>query len=232
MVRSYKTLTTLLRNRLNKNPQAQMEWLHDKGVTLNVDDDNMYSLKTEKSGHQSELIEVCYNGLMFRGTELVCYKGPRVPEITLSESKEKDTIVWNEKTVFAEKVKGKRMFMYWDPEKDDWGFADDNKPISNSYGKILKEKLYNINNIEYFYTYVFIISEDNNKHESGIYLECMYDNKTGQEVDWKTVWGYAQRLKAKQVQYYFYEGQDKLDPEDFPIYVLDISKNRILLTGM
>ena len=232
MVRSYRTLTTLLRNRINKNAQSQFEWLHDKGVTLKVEDENLYSLQTEKEGHKSELTEVCYNGLIYRGPELVCYKGPRVPEVTLTEAKELDTIVWNEKTVFAEKVKGKQLFMYWDSDKEDWQFADEKKAINNSYGKILKEKLYNIYNIEYFFTFVFTISEDNDKHKSGIYLERMYDNKIGTEVEWKTVWDYARRLKAKPVQYYYFEGFDRLDPEDFPLYVLDMSKNRILLSGI
>jgi hypothetical protein len=232
VVRSYSALTTLLRNRINKDAAGEFEWLHDKGITLKIEDGNLYSMQTEKEGHKSELTEVCYNGLIYRGPELVCYKGPRIPATTLTEAREQDTIVWNDKTVFAEKVVGKKMFMYWDSEKDDWAFADENKPVNNSYGKILRDKLYNINNIEYFYTYVFVISEDNDKHNTGVYLECMYDNKTGKEVDWNTVWNYAQRLKAKPVQYYFFEGFDKLEPEDFPIQVLDISKNRILLTGI
>lgn len=232
MVRSYKTLTTLIRNRINKNPTGEFEWLHDKGVTMKIEDKNLISLQTEKEGHKSELTEVCFNGLIYRGAELVCYKGPRIPEFTLKTAQEQDTIVWNDKTVFAEKVDGKRIHMYWDSEKEDWAFADDKKAINNSYGKMLKEKLYNINGIEYFYTYTFIISENNDKHDSGIYLEKMLDNKVGTEVEWKKVWNYAMRLKTKPVQYYYFEGFEKLEPEDFPIYVLDISKNRVLLTGI
>lgn len=230
MVRNYSALTTLLRNRINKNATSEFEWLHDKGVTIKIEDNNLYSLQTEKEGHKSELTEVCFNGLIYRGPELVCYKGPRVPEVTFSAAKEAETIIWNDKTVFAEKIKGKRIYMYWDTEKEDWQFADEKKAINNTYGKILRNKLYNVYNIEYFYTYVFIIAEDNDKHGSGIYLECMYNNKTGNEVEWKIVWNYAQRLKAKPVQYYYFEGFDKLEPEDFPIYVLDMSKNRILLS--
>lgn len=232
MVRSYSALTTLIRNKLNRDLEEAFHFFHEKGVMLNIEDEDLYSLKTENDGHKSELYEVCYNGLIYRGAELVCYKGPRVPQIVLSKAQETDSIVWNDKTVFSEKVDGKKIFMYWDPKKEDWSFADENKAINNSYGKILKEKLYNIYNIEYFFTYVFVLAENDKRHETGIYLECMYDNKKGKEVEWRTVWNYAMRLKAKPVQYYYFEGFEKLEPEDFPVYVLDMSGNRILLTGM
>jgi len=232
MVRSYPALTTLIRGRLNRDISDAQFFLHEKGIALLIDDENLYSLKTENDGHKSELFEVCYKGLIYRGTELVCFKGPRVPEMSLKEAQEKDTIVWNDKTVFAEKIKGKKMYMYWDYEKEDWQFADENKAINKSYGDILRNKLYNIMGIEYFFTYVFIISENNIKHETGIYLETMYDNKKGKEIKWDRVWNYAMRLKAKPVMYYNFEGFDKLEESDFPIYVLDISGNRILLTKM
>ncbi len=231
MVRSYPALTTLIRGRIDNNLNDTFTWFHDKGVTLTVDE-NLFSLKTEKGGHKSEITEICSNGLIYRGTELVCFKGIRAPEVTLTNARKTDRIVWNDKTVFAEKIKGKKLYMYWDSEKDDWSFADENRAVNNSYGKILRDKLYNIYNIEYFHTYVFVVSEDNKKHETGIYLETIYDNKKGKEMDWKDVWGYAVRLKALPVQYYYFEGFDKLEPEDFPIYVLDISKNRVILTGI
>jgi len=232
MVRSFPALTTLIRNKLNRDIPQAFEFFHEKGVTLSIDDENLYSLQTEKNGHKSELVEVCFNGLIYRGPELICYKGPRVPQLTLTEAKTQDTILWNNTTVFAEKVPGKKVFMHWDPHKEDWAMADEAKSINNSFGKLLKNRLYNIYNIEYFFTFVFIIAETSDKHEPGIYLETMYDNKTGKEIDWKTVYAYATRLKAKPVQYYFFEGFDKLDPEDFPLYVLDMNANRILLTGV
>ena len=231
MVRSYPALTTLIRNKLNRDITQAFEFFHEKGVTLTTDDDNLYSLQTEKNGHKSELIEVCFNGLIYRAAELVCYKGPRVPQTTLLEAKQMETIKWNNSTVFSEKVIGKKVFMFWDPLKEDWGFADENKSINNSFGKLLKGRLYNIYNIEYFFTFVFVVAETTDKHEPGIYLETMYDNKTGKEVNWKTVYSYATRLKAKPVQYYFFEGFEKLEPQDFPLYVLDMNANRILLTG-
>lgn len=230
MVRSYPALTTLIRNKLNRDIPEAFNFFHEKGVTMNIEDENLFSLQTEKNGHSSELIEVCYNGLIYRGPELVCYKGPRVPQITLTEAKNLATIKWDKTTVFSEKVVGKKMFMYWDSQKEDWQFADESKAINNSYGKLLKNKLYNVYNIEYFFTFVFIIVENDKIHEPGTYLETMYDNKTGKEVDWKTVWSYATRLKTKPVQYYYFEGFDKLDASDFPIYVYDMNNNRILLT--
>jgi len=230
MVRSYPALTTLIRNKLNRNIPEAFNFFHEKGITLNIEDENLFSLQTEKNGHNSELIEVCYNGLIYRGAELVCYKGPRIPQLTLTEAKELPAIKWNETTVFSEKVVGKKMFMYWDSQKDDWQFADEAKSINNSYGKLLKNRLYNIYNIEYFFTFIFVIVENDKIHEPGTYLETMYNNKTGKEVDWKTVWSYASRLKAKPVQYYFFEGFDKLESNDFPIYVYDVNNNRILLT--
>lgn len=232
MVRGYPALTTLIRGRLNKDIAQAQFFFHEKGITLTTNDKNLYSLKTENDGHKSELYEVCYGGLIYRGTELVCYKGPRIPEMSLAEAREKDTIVWTKKTIFAEKVQGKKIFMYWDYEQENWQFADENKAINKSYGDILQKKLYNMMGVEYFYTYVFVISENNIKHETGIYLETMYDNKKGKEIKWETVWNYAMRLKAKPVMYYFFENFEKLEPDDFPIYVLDISGNRILLKSM
>jgi len=232
MVKSYPALTTLIRNKFNRDISQAAEFFHEKGITLNIEDENLFSLQTEKNGHRSELIEICYNGLIYRGPELVCYKGPRIPELTLTDAKILPTIKWNSDTVFSEKVLGKKMFMYWDPKTENWIFADDNKSINNSYGKILKNKLYNIYNIEYFFTFIFIIVENDSAHEPGIYLETMYNNKTGKQVDWATVWSYALRLKAKPVQYYYFETFEKLEPQDFPIYIYDNNNNKILLTGV
>lgn len=233
MTRNYKTIATLIRGRVIRPYEQALDFFHEKGVSYTVEDENLYSVKTETDGHQSELTEVCHNGLIYRDIEVVCYRGPRVKKMTLAEAKEDETISWKkESTVFAEYVDGKRIYMYWDPGKEDWGFADENKAQNNSYGKLLRDKLYNINNIEYFYTYVFIVSESGDRHKNGIYLERMIDNKAGTEVFWDHVWRYATRLKTLPVQYYYFEGFDKLEEQDFPIYVLDKNKNRVLLESM
>jgi hypothetical protein len=232
MVKSYKTLATLIRGRLARDLSEQFEFFHEKGVVLETTDEDLHHLKTETDGHISEFYDICSNGIIYRDTELVCYKGPRVPKLTLEQAKTVDSIFWNKKTVFAERVQGKRVYMYWDPKAEDWEFANDDKAVSRAYGRIVKNAVYNPYNIEYFFTYVFVVSEKDDKHENGIYLEKMIDNKKGTEVDWQTVWNYAMRMKVKPVQYYLFEGFEKLEPEDFPVYVLDMNKNRILLTGM
>lgn len=233
MVRQYPAVATLIRSRLNRDLSEAFEIFHEKGVTLLTEDEDLHQLTTEKEGHKSEITDICYNGVIYRDTELVCFKGPKVEELTLEEAKDSKQITWiGGKTVFSEKIEGKKIFMYWDPKSKDWLFADENKPMNNVYSKLLKEKLYNIYNLEYFFTFVFIISDQKGKKEQGIYLESMIDNKKGVEIDWKTVWNYAMRLKVKPVQYYHFEGFEKLEPEDFPIYVLDVSNNRVLLKSM
>jgi hypothetical protein len=224
MNNQYSAITTLVRNKLCAPAISEsIQFLANKGITVKIEDEDLYSLKSSPEA-DSEIAGVFRTGVIYRGPEVVCYRGPIIPELTLEEAKEHKEISWNDKSVFIECLTGKRIFMYWDTKKKNWSFAD-SKKSNTIYGKLITDQTYNIMAVEPFYTFVFVLDDQSNT----IYLETAYDNKKGKELAWDAVFERAIRLNIPVVKYYYFEGFDKLEDSDFPLYVQDVSRRRILI---
>jgi hypothetical protein len=226
MQQSFSAITTMVRNLLNRKPLTPA-YFKAKGLVLKIEDDDLYSIKSDNNN--TELSQIFANGIIYRGADLICYKGMTIPELTLKEVQENPRITVGDTSAFIEPLVGKRIFMYWDPKKQDWAFADDKK-TNSVYGKTIRDSIYDIMNVEYFYTYVFVIPEQNK--ERGFVLETMYDNKKGTECGWGFVIDRARRMNVGTVNFYYFEGFEKLEATDFPLRLQDASKNKYYITGL
>lgn len=230
MIRNYLPLTTLVRNKVNSK-RYDSTFFEGRGVRVKVEDENLYSLRNNGL-KKSELTPLCEKGLIFRGGQLVCYKGQEVKEYTLEEARKLDWFIWNDKTVFSSPIEGKRVYMYWDPKYNDWGFADDKIANSDTYREIFKRQINNIYELESNFTYVFKVQGNARSHQSPVLLETIIDHKKGYEVMWDQVDRYGVRLKIDSAHFYKFEGFDTLDKEDFPLYAIDKSKNKIYIKAL
>lgn len=230
MIRNYLPLTTLIRNKVNSK-RYDSSFFEGKGVRVKVVDGNLYSLKNNGL-KKSELTPLCEKGLIYRGPQLVCYKGQNIEEYTLEEAKQLEWFIWNDKTVFSSPIEGKRVYMYWDPKYDDWRFADDKIPQSEQYYEIFQRQLYNIYELENIYTYVFRLAGNARSHKTPIFLETIIDTKKGIEIPWDGIDRYGMRLKVKTTEFYKFEGFEGLEESDFPLYASDKSRNKIYIKAL
>ena len=227
MIRNFASLATLIRNKVNTGKHS---FLYKKGITTKTEDENLYSLKSNYIT-KSELSPICHHGLIYRGKKLVCFKGEQIPELTLEEAKEYH-FLWNDKTVFIQPMGGKRVYMYWDPKYNDWGFADDKEAQSETYKKILHKNIYDIYNLEPDYTYVFRVQGNARSTKSLVVLETIYDTMKGIELPWKTIDKYSVRLNIDCVEFYQFEGFDPVESGDLPLYARDKSNRKIYIKSM
>lgn len=228
MIRNFAPLTTLIRNKVNAKKQS---FLYNKGVNTKVEDENLFSLKSNYIT-KSELTPVCHVGLIYRGGKLVCFKGESIEELTLEEAKEHTHFIWNKDTVFVQPAEGKRVYMYWDPKYNDWSFADNKVAYSETYKRIFHANLYNIYNFEPDYTYVFRIQGNARSTKSKIVLETIYHTIKGIELPWKKIDQYAIRFKIECVEFYQFEGFEPIEEDDFPLYVRDKSNRKMYIKSM
>lgn len=227
MVKNYRAITTLFRNKLS-NKDGNIDFFHEKGITVKTVNENLHFLVAEENGHESEVKHIATNGLIFRGVELVCYKGQPDKKMTAEEAKDK--VPTKKDAAFVEYIEGKRIFMYWDPKLKDWSFTEINKEVSK-IGETVRKSTYNIMGVEPNFTYVFIAPKKK-KGNFQFYLERMYENKTGSEVHWRKVYSYALRLKVNPLKYFYFEGFDKLEETDLPVYIIDDSNRKTLITEL
>jgi hypothetical protein len=227
MIRNYSAVSTLIRNRLNdsnKPIDEKIHWFHEKGVSLRIEDENLFTLRTEVDGHTSELTDICQKGLIYRGNRLQCFMGEKIKDVSFPDLENYKELSLDEKSVFIQPVKGRTIYMYHDNKIDNWEFADDSHSKS-SYKKIFLRYLYNIMMVDPGYSYVFEFVEKG--EDKGIYLVDLLNTKRGTRTDFPTLFNHAMRLKVKAPEVYFFEGLDKLSTEDLPIYLQDSLMRRI-----
>lgn len=220
MIKNYTAVSTLIRNRLNdpsKTFEDKLHWFHEKGVSLQVEDEDLYTLKTEVDGHTSELTDICQKGLIYRGNRLQCFMGQHVKNISLSNLNENE-IKLDEDTLFIQEIKGRTVYMYHDSKLNNWEFADDLHSRS-SYRKIFEKYLYNIMMVDPGYTYIFEFVEKGS--DKGIFLVDLLNTKRGTRTNFPTLHNHAVRLKVRSPDAYFFEGLDKLEESDLPIHMQD-----------
>lgn len=226
MIRNYTAVATLIRNRLNANKPFEeiMYWFHERGVSIEVLDKDLFILKSEKNGHTSKLTEICQKGLIYRGPSLICFMGEEILEVKFEELQEYSKITWDENTHFLQSLEGRDIYMFHDPKINNWAFAD-NKNSQSSYKRILIKYLYNIMNVDIAFTYHFKLIEKGSN--SGIYLWSLIQTKNGKERNYDFVHSYCIRLKAGHHNIYEFEGLDKLEENDFPLIAQDSSFRKI-----
>lgn len=227
MIKNYSAVATLIRNRLNdenKTYTEKLHWFHEKGVSLQVQDDDLYTLKTEKDGHRSELIEICQRGLIYRGRRLSCFMGERMPKIPIGEVSEFSGISLNSDTLLIQKVEGRSVYMFHDSKTNDWEFADD-KHTQSSYQKTFRKYLYNIMMVDTAYTYFFEFVESGK--DKGIFLIDLIQTKTGKRKDLFKLQNHAMRLKVRVPEIYKFEGIESIENEDLPLIVQDSLMRRV-----
>ena len=230
MIRNYPAIRTLLRKKLTENIpfDQKMHWFHEKGVSIKVDDTDLYTLKKETDGHLSEISEICERGLVYRGLNLLCFMGYNHKEVHFSEIQDLNHFTWDDKTIFMDDIDGRDIYMYHDPKINDWLFSDNNKTFS-SYKTLMLNNLYNVMNVDPAFTYHFKLVERGNN--SGIYLWTMYDTNRGIEMSYVYVDGHAIRLKVKHQNAYKFEGFEKLEESDFPLIAIDSYWRKIRITA-
>jgi len=223
-------LLTLMRNRLNNQAttyEEKMLFFHEKGITLSISDNNLFFLKADPRGHVTDLSKIC-DGIIFRGAELICYHGTPAKEMTLDEST-KGVFLWNQNTIFIQKIEGQKGYLYWDTKKESWELSDDRKPNS-SLKELFVSRIYNILSLDPRYTYE-LVSVDHGD-DPGLYLAGMYDNKKCFELEWKSTDAFALRHNLKRPPVYAFEGLDKIEASDLPIMAQDQTTNKILITAI
>lgn len=224
-IKNARAVKTLIRNRLLNNKWEETHhWFHEKGVTIDIYGD-YYFLNADRRGHISELSDFC-NSVVYKNSELVCYHGMNAQKSTLEELKNNQRFIWNDKTIFIEYLNGKSIYMFWDKFANKWAFSDDKK-TNPPFRNIVEKSIYNIMSLDTVYTYCFKVVESGKN--SGIFLETMYNNESCKELNWEEVYKTSLRTQLKHPDVYLFEGFDKLEEGDFPVFVKDISKNMFLL---
>lgn len=230
MQKNIMALITLMRNRLNNtatNLEDKMHFFHEKGITLSISDENLFFLKSDPRGHVSDISKAT-DGIVFRGAEVACYHGMPVKEMTLKESSG-GVFLWNQNTIFIQKLEGHKVYLYWDMKKEIWQCSDDRKPIS-SMNDLIVPKIYNILSLDPRYTYELVMVERGD--DPGLYLYGMYDNKKCFELEWKKTDAFAYRHNLKRPPVYAFEGLDKIEQSDLPILAQDQTTSKILITTL
>ncbi len=219
-----------MRNRLNNTAttlEDKMHFFHEKGITVSISDGDLFFLKSDPRGHITDISKAT-DGIVFRGAEVACYHGTPIRQMTLKESTQ-GVFLWNQNTVFIQKLDGHRVYLYWDMKKEKWQCADDKKPIS-SMNELIVSKIYNILSLDPRYTYELMLVERSD--DPGLYLLGMYDNKKCFELEWKNVDAFAYRHNLKRPPIFAFEGLEKLEPEDLPILAQDQTTSKILITAL
>ena len=233
MINNAAALLTLIRNKLTREESwaQKIQWFHEKGVSINKVEDDLYYLYADTRGHISEL-SIVANGLIYRGHQLLCYPGKHIEATTLEKARENKTFLWDEKTTyFFDKIPGIGLKMYYDPGVDKWRFAQWKKAVSG-YDEMLTKRLYNLEgSADQRNTYIMVLLE-NRGGEAGLYLEKVYNNKTQKEVSWEKVDRMAINMKIKRPKRYKFEGFNSLEETDFPLIAHDKSGNIVLLNGL
>jgi hypothetical protein len=229
MTKDPKALITLMRNKVSSDLslKEKMTWFHEKGVTLNKIRDDLFFLKSDRRGHVSELSEVCDEGVIYRNHKIVGFLGMKVSEMTLEEAKTARFRWDKETTYFSEYLKGNASIMFYD-EKE-WLFVNE-RGAKSSYGKLIQDKILNKMGGIDRHTYKFRVVESGKN--SGIYLDAIYDNKTLKEEGRDLLWKYAVIFKVNCPKFFEFEGFEKLEESDFPLYARDKGKNRILIKSL
>lgn len=226
-MKNYLPTTTLIRNKLNSK-KYDPAFFEGKGLKVKIVDENLFSVR--KNGFiNNDITKLFEIGAIYRGGNLVCYKGQEIDEYFLHEARKLDWFIWNEKTVFSSVEEGKRVYMYWDPKYNDWSFADNKEPQVDVYKKILHSQVNNIYELESQFTYVFKIQGNARSVKSPVILDTIIDNKKGYEVMWDRIDKYGMRLKVDTAKFYKFEGFKYLEDDDFPLYATDKSKNKIYI---
>ena len=231
MIRNYTAVTTLIRNRLNdshKPMEEKIHWFHEKGVSLKIEDGDLYTLKTEKDGHKSELIEVCQRGLIYRGSKLICFMGEHTPEASIDKMEEYPLTLDENSTLYWQPLSGRNIYMFHDPKINNWSFADDKNSKTN-YGKILKSLMFNIMSVDILFTYHIKVVESGPSR--GNYLWTMIQTKTGKERNYNYVHDHCVRLKMQHQDIYKFEGLDKLEESDLPLIIVDASMRKVKIVN-
>lgn len=232
MQKNILSIVTLIRNRLNNQNSTLEEkllWFHEKGVTVTIEDDDLFFLKSDLKGHISELTETCSNGIVFRGGLNTVFSGVKVYDYTLEEAKKLPKFIWNEKTFFIQDIEGQNAYMFWDPKINDWNYSSDTGPKS-PFKALLKRMIKNRMKGELNFTYHLKIVEKTKK--SGIYLFTSYNNRSFREVAREKTYQLSKQFGFNFPDLYLFEGFDKLEETDFPLLVRDISDNKIRITSL
>lgn len=230
MQHNTKAIITLMRNKLNNNSlsyEDKLLFFHEKGITLSQSDTNLYYLKNSQDNKITELSKVT-DGIIFRGAEVVCYHGIPAKEMTLKDSTN-GVFIWNQNTIFIQKIDGKKVYLYFDVQKNEWTCSDDKKPVS-ALKELILSQIYNILALDPLFTYELILVEQGD--DPGLYLIGMYDNKKFYELEWKKTDAYAYRHNLKRPPVYAFEGLEKIESNDLPILAQDQTMNKILITTL
>jgi len=230
MQKNIMALVTLMRNRLNNQAstyEEKMLFFHEKGITLSTSDTNLFFLKADPRGHVTDLSKIC-DGIIFRGAEVVCYHGIPAKEMSLKESSE-GVFLWNQNTIFIQRITGGKGYLYWDIKKESWELADDRKPNS-SLKELFISRIYNILSLDPRYTYELVSVDQGD--DPGLYLLGMYDNKKCFEIDWRKTDEFALRHNMKRPPVFAFEGLDKIEASDLPIMAQDQTASKIIITAL
>lgn len=224
-IRNGKAIKTLIRNKLlNNTIEDFLSWFHDKGV--HVEKHENYFFLKNIIDMKSEITDFC-NSIIFKGPELLCFHGPKIEKTTLNDLKDKKSFIWNEETVFLQYLEGKKCWMFWDKEEGKWKFSDENKPNS-AYKRIIEKNIRNIMAMDPSFTYSFNVVE-NKGDLNGVYLETCHHTEECKELSWKETYDISIRAEVKHPDVYKFEGFEKLEESDFPVYVRDKSKSIYIL---
>lgn len=230
MQKNIMAIITLMRNRLNNTSstyEEKMLFAHEKGITLSVSDTDLFFLKADPRGHVTDISKAC-DGIIFRGAEVACFHGAAPEEMTLEESS-RGTFLWNQNSIFIQKLDGRKGYLYWDMKRGSWELADDRKPNS-SLKELFVSRVYNILSLDPRYTYELVSVDQGD--DPGLYLLGMYDNKKCFEVEWKKVDEFAFRHNLKRPPVYAFEGREKIEATDLPIMAQDQTTTKIIITAI
>jgi hypothetical protein len=230
MQKDAKALITVLRNKLTSNLSIEDKhlWLHEKGLDMQHNND-FFFIKTNLKGHHSEFSQLCEMGVIFKKHHHIGYLGKPIYSHTVKEAKELKDFIWNDETVFIEKIAGVVVYMSWDPEEKKWIYSSANK-LKSPYTDLVKSILICEEAGEHVYTYQLSLSEQGKN--SGLFLTSVFSNKSCKEEPWSLVREFALRMRIKNPKAYLFEGFEKLEQKDLPLYAQDVRGNKILLKSL
>lgn len=230
MQKNIMAIVTLIRNRLNNTAtsyEEKMLFFHEKGITLSVSDQDLYFLKADPRGHVTDMSKIADN-LIFRGAKVACFHGTPVQEMTLEESTN-GNFLWNQNTIFIQKLDGHTLYLYWDMKKESWECSNDSKPVSPLKDLIIPQ-IYNLMSLDPRYTYELCFVQSGS--DVGLFLVGMYDNKKCFELEWKKTDAFAFRHNLKRPPVFAFEGLEKIEESDLPIIAQDQTTTKIYITKL